>query len=489
MLFNSYQFIVFFTIVFLVYYLLPHKFQWIMLLVASYYFYMCWEPKFVLLILFSTLIHYFAALGINKIDEGNNIARREFKKRIILFFSIGTSALILFIFKYFDFFSISIAKLFESCRLPIKPIVLSLILPMGISFYTFQTLSYTLDVYYRRIIPEKHFGYFALYISFFPQLVAGPIERAERLIPQLKKKKKFDYVQVTYGLKLMAVGYLKKIVVADTLAKGVDKIYNNVENYTGLVLVMATVMFAIQIYCDFSGYSDIAIGCANTMGVRLMRNFDSPYLSVSIKEFWQRWHISLSTWFRDYVYIPLGGNRRGAKTYRNLMITFLLSGLWHGAAWTYILWGGIHGAYQIIENIIERYVGKYIKIRKTNIIVQGFRSLSTFGLVCFAWIFFRANTIKDAFYIIGNMFEGISEPKNYIKEGILLFENYHVIGVLMFEIVVLVIIDIFQKSCDLINMVSEKNFFVRWSIYIIFCTIIVFLASRGTSTAFIYFQF
>lgn len=490
MLFNSIQFILFLIIVSIVYYLLPYKFRWVMLLMASYYFYMCWEPKFVLLILFSTIVHYFAALGINRIDKENNVTKGDVKKKIILFFSIGTSILILFVFKYFDFFSLSAARILKCCGLAVHPMTLNLILPMGISFYTFQTLSYTLDVYYNRILPEKHFGYFALYISFFPQLVAGPIERADRLIPQLKKKQKFDYEQVTYGLKLMAIGYFKKIVVADTLAKGVDRIYNNVGNYTGLVLGMATIMFAIQIYCDFSGYSDIAIGCANIMGIRLMKNFDSPYLSVSIKEFWQRWHISLSTWFRDYVYIPLGGNRKGvAKTYRNLMVTFLLSGLWHGADWTYIIWGGIHGAYQIIENAAGRYVGKGVKSGKTNIIVRGFRRLFTFGLVCFAWIFFRANTIKDAFYIITNMFAGISEPKKYLKDGILSFENYSVIGILIFEIVLLILIDIFQKSYDLINVISQKTCFVRWAIYIIFCTIIVFFASRGTTKAFIYFQF
>lgn len=490
MLFNSWQFVMFFLIVFFLYYLIPHKHRWVMLLVASYYFYMCWKPELVVLILIATTVNYFAAIGIENMAENG----KRGKRCLLLIGSLVISLGILFFYKYFDFFSVSLGEVLHSFSIHFDPVVLNLVLPMGISFYTFQTLSYTIDVYKGRTGAEKHFGYFALYISFFPQLVAGPIERSDSLLPQLKQEHKFDYENAIYGLKQMSIGFFKKIVVADTLAKGVNTIYNNVEAHSGLLLVAATVMFAFQIYCDFSGYSDIAVGCAKTMGIDLMQNFKSPYLSRSIREFWSRWHISLSTWFRDYVYIPLGGNRVSVpRSYLNLMITFLLSGLWHGAAWTFVIWGGLHGLYQISEKAIAKLIHKKKK-RFSNVFYVGMKNFiaiaTTFFFVCFAWIFFRANTITDAVYIIRHMFEGISNPIAYLKTGIIGLDISKLgMAILSFELLVLVIIDLAQTKIDVIKKISTLALPVRWGIYLAFCIMVVALSTKGTAAEFIYFQF
>lgn len=337
MLFNSLQFLIFFPIVILLYYLLPHSKRWIFLLLASYYFYMSWNPAYIVLILISTLVDYFAAI---KMSEQDNINKRK----IYLFFSLFANLGLLFIFKYFNFFNDSVRLLFQSLGVNYGVPSLSLLLPVGISFYTFQTLSYTIDVYRGVTKPERHFGIFAVYVSFFPQLVAGPIERSERLLPQFRVPVIPNENNFSSGMKLMVWGFFKKVVVADNVAIIVNQVYNNVNEYQGLPLIIATFLFAIQIYCDFSGYSDIAIGSARVMGIHLMKNFNTPYFSKSITEFWKRWHISLSTWFRDYVYIPLGGNRVSKpRHYLNLFLTFLISGLWHGANWTFVIWGALHG--------------------------------------------------------------------------------------------------------------------------------------------------
>ena len=295
----------------------------------------------------------------------------------------------------------------------LNPITLKLLLPVGISFYTFQTLSYVIDVYRGDVPAERHFGYYAAFISFFPQLVAGPIERTSNLLPQIKAKHQFDYDQATYGLKLIAWGFFKKIVLADTLSKYVSTVYDTPQNFSGFALVLATLFFTLQIYCDFSGYSDIAIGTAKLLGINLMINFKSPYFSQSIKEFWSRWHISLSTWFRDYIYIPLGGSRVGkVKCIANLMITFLVSGLWHGANWTFVVWGGVHGAAQAIENIVVPQ-----NKQKSTGVMWCVRVLLVFLFVSFAWIFFVSDSISDAGYIITHLFEGVVSPLSYLKIG------------------------------------------------------------------------
>ena len=346
MLFNSFAFAVFLPIVFILYWVLPHKARWILILAASYYFYMSWNAKYIFLILFTTIISYVAAILLEKTENLRT------KKGIL----VGTAVIclgVLFFFKYFNFVSESVTAVFRLFAIQMNPVLLNLLLPVGISFYTFQTLSYVIDVYKGDVKVEHHFGYYATFISFFPQLVAGPIERTNNLLPQIKTEHKFNYDQATYGLKLMVWGYFKKIVIADTLSQFVSKVYDAPQGFSGFALILATVFFTLQIYCDFSGYSDIAIGTAKLLGINLMTNFKSPYFSQSIKEFWSRWHISLSTWFRDYVYIPLGGSRVGKIRHAvNLLITFLISGLWHGANWTFVIWGGIHGLGQMIESSV-----------------------------------------------------------------------------------------------------------------------------------------
>lgn len=433
MLFNSFSFAVFLPVVFILYWIIPHKFRWCFLLIASYYFYMSWNPKYAILILGTTVISYTAAIFIEKYD--NKKVKRLFLSSVI-FVGLG----ILFFFKYYNFFLDSFGSILEMFSLQWNYAALNLLLPVGISFYTFQTMSYVIDVYKGKASAEKHFGYYATFISFFPQLVAGPIERTNSLLPQIRKEQKFSYAKATDGLKLMMWGYYKKIVIADTLSRYVDQVYNNLYEYKGLSLVIIVFFFSIQIYCDFSGYSDIAIGTAKLLGIDLMKNFDVPYMSTSIKEFWKRWHISLSTWFRDYVYIPLGGNRCSQmKQYQNLMLTFLASGIWHGANWTYVVWGGIHGVAQILESIFERPIRR---IKATGI--GKILSWAIVFIFCnIAWIFFRAPSISDAVYVLTNLFYGIQNPVYYVMNG---FNALGISrGVLMYIsllILVLVLVDI-----------------------------------------------
>ena len=319
MLFNSLSFAIFLPIVFILYWSFPHRFRWLILLVASYYFYMSWNIKYVVLILATTFVSYVTALLLEKT---NNLK----VKRVLLALAATISLGILFFFKYFNFFQENVITLLNAFAIQLHPTTLKLLLPVGISFYTFQTLSYVIDVYKGTISAEHHFGKYAAFISFFPQLVAGPIERTSNLLPQIKAEHHFDYNKASYGMKLMVWGFFKKLVIADVFASYVDTVYNTPHAFKGFSLVLATFLFTIQIYCDFSGYSDIAIGSAKLLDIDLMQNFNSPYFSASIKEFWSRWHISLSTWFRDYVYIPLGGNRKGKlRTNLNLFFTFLVS--------------------------------------------------------------------------------------------------------------------------------------------------------------------
>lgn len=317
---------------------------------------MSWKPEFIILIILSTIIDYFAGL---KIYGSKSIKI----KRLFLCFSIISNLGLLFAFKYFNFFSDSFRALLQQFSIPMDPITLKVILPVGISFYTFQTMSYTIDVYREKIGAQKHLGIFAVYVSFFPQLVAGPIERATNLLPQFFEKHNFEYKRAADGLKLMLWGFFKKVVVADRLSSIVNIVYNDPTSFTGTPLILATIFFAFQIYCDFSGYSDIAIGAAQIMGFRLMDNFKRPYFSRSISEFWKRWHISLSTWFKDYLYIPLGGNRVAIpRWYANLFIVFLVSGLWHGANWTFVIWGALHGIYLILEMVLLPYKNKLFSL-------------------------------------------------------------------------------------------------------------------------------
>lgn len=479
MLFNSYAFAIFLPIVFMLYWVIPHKLRWILLLISSYFFYMCWNPKYVVLIFGTTAVSYLAALFIER-------AKGKKAKKIILIVSIIICMGVLFIFKYYNFVLESFSNFLSLFAIHFSPVTLKLLLPIGISFYTFQTMSYVIDVYRGKVEAEKHFGYYATFISFFPQLVAGPIERTSNLLPQIKSDKKFDYEKSSYGIRLMVWGFLKKLVIADNFAVYVDRVFNNISEYQGGALLIASLLFTIQIYCDFSGYSDIAIGTAKLLGVDLMTNFKSPYFSASIKEFWQRWHISLSSWFRDYVYIPLGGNRCSTmKHNRNLLITFLVSGMWHGADWTYIVWGGIHGIAQIFENFfLKKKDGK-----ETNKVVWWLRVLTVFLFCNFAWIFFRANSITDAFYMIGNLFAGIGQPVKYLYSGFVnIGLSLQVLIAFAVYLCILTVYDYCSLKGDVILQIGKKKMVVRYLIYFAMLTILMCCRASG-ETAFVYFQF
>ena len=399
MLFNSIEFVVFFPCVAALYFTLPHRLHWPLLLVASYLFYMAWEPGYVVLLWVSTLLDYAVALAL---DADRSVRMR----RALLAASITGNLGLLFFFKYYNFFADSIRPLLAGLGWDIQLPYANILLPVGISFYTFQTMSYVIDVYRRETKPERHLGRFALYVAFFPQLVAGPIERPNHLLPQFRECHAFDYDRVTSGLSLMLWGFIKKSVIADRLALAVEPVYANPEAHSGPVLALATLFFAYQIYCDFSGYTDIALGSAQVMGVRLMDNFQRPFAAISVAEFWRRWHISLSTWFRDYLYIPLGGNRvRAARWAVNILLVFLICGLWHGANWTFVVWGGLHGSYLVLGRLTtpwRRVLFAPIE-KRTPCLRHAMRVLTTFLLVTFAWIFFRADSLSDALAIVRSL--------------------------------------------------------------------------------------
>ena len=475
MLFNSFQFLVFFPVVCLVYYLIPwQKWRNLFLLVASYYFYMNWKPVYAVLILTSTIITYFCAKIIDKQEVDGDWCLQ--KRKLVLTASLLVNFGILFVFKYFNFVNESVFAVLESVGLRWNVPNLDILLPVGISFYTFQAVGYTVDVYRGNLKAEKDFWTYALFVSFFPQLVAGPIERAKNLLPQFHEKHFFSYNNAVSGLKLMLWGYFMKLCVADLLGNYVDAVYNNLPHHNGSSVLLATVFFAFQIYCDFGGYSLIAIGAAKVMGFRLMENFRRPYFSLSPKEFWKRWHISLSSWFMDYVYIPLGGNRVPYwRHLTNLMITFLVSGLWHGANWTFVLWGATHGLFLIIENVLTRLFGKH---ESKSLWVMLLKMALCFALVCFAWVFFRANTASDAFMAIGKIFT--EQGKLYIHSMTMAF------GIL--SALFLVAKDAKDEFFPSIKVINSKNKILSiLSISVLFIYILLFGVLDNSQ--FIYFQF
>lgn len=478
MLFNSVSFAIFLPVVFTLYWAVPKKGQWIILFLSSYLFYMCWKAEYVFLILLTTVVSYACALLIEKIPK--------YKKWFLtgaLLISLG----VLFFFKYFNFFSNSITAAVNSIfGLKGEPVLANVILPVGISFYTFQTLGYVIDVYRGTVAAERHFGKYATFISFFPQLVAGPIERTSNLLGQIKAEHDFDYDRATYGLGLMLWGFFKKMVVADNLAVFVDVIYDAPTQYSGASLILATVFFAIQIYCDFSGYSDIAIGVGKLFGIDLMRNFDAPYFATSIKGFWSRWHISLSTWFKDYVYIPLGGNRvSGFRHKRNLVITFLVSGLWHGANWTYVVWGGIHGAAQALEAAMPK-----TKPRPGKRSVSMLRGLAVFAFVAVAWVFFRARSISDAGYILTHGFAGILSPIAYLRKG---FSDmgmaFSRLVICVLSVAILFCYDALSQTRDVITWIRSRKPVVAWGAAVLLTLLILAWTPLTSGSEFIYFQF
>ena len=478
MLFNSIDFAIFLPIVFILYWSVSKndlKYQNLIIVAASYLFYGWWDWRFLSLILFSTLIDYFIGTRLhNEQDNG--------KRKILLWISILMNLGFLGFFKYFNFFLDNFVSAFSFFGLPIHANSLNIILPVGISFYTFQTLSYTIDIYRKKLKPTKSFISFLAFVSFFPQLIAGPIERATNLLPQFYKKRTFDYSKAADGVRQILWGLIKKVVIADNCAEFANQIFNNSTDLNGSTLVLGALFFTFQIYGDFSGYSDIAIGTSRLFGFNLMRNFAFPYFSRDIAEFWRRWHISLSTWFRDYLYIPLGGSRGGMlKKVRNTFIIFIVSGFWHGANWTFIIWGALNAIYFLPLLLTNRH-------RNNLEIVANGRSLPTvkeiwdmsvtFALTVFAWIFFRAENLNHAINMIAEIFSpSLFTPPTIVPAYLIM----SLVGFIWIEWAGR------NKQFAIENLAKIESKLARWSLYLVLVLLIVGL--HNNTNTFIYFQF
>ncbi len=476
MLFNSFEFLIFFIVTTCLYFILEHKYRWFLLLIASCIFYMYLIPVYILILFFTIVVDYFAGILLENSKKEN--------KKFYLVLSLVANIGILAFFKYYNFFIDNINQLTHTSALP----HLSILLPIGLSFHTFQAMSYTIEVYRGNQKAERHFGIYALYVMFYPQLVAGPIERPQNVLPQLHEKKYFDYENLFSGLRLILWGLFKKAVIADSLAIAVDAVYNAPSEFSGLSVIIATVFFAIQIYCDFSGYSDIALGTARIMGFKLMQNFRHPYFSMNISEFWTRWHISLSTWFRDYLYIPLGGNRvKIYRVYFNIMFVFVISGFWHGANWTFIAWGTIHGCMLIINLLLKN---KIQSLKIPSAISMGV----TFSIVCLAWIFFRANSIHDAQYLLSGIFKYSPQYFSLSKVDLLYGLPNTYLGLPLWKfLLTAALVPLFLVLDYIVYTKKYRQLyllppFVRWSVYyILIFSIIIF--GVFAKKQFIYFQF
>ena len=485
MLFNSIQYLVFLPFVILVYFLVPKKLKTIWLLACSYFFYMCWKPSYIILILASTVMTYLCGLSIDTFGRNH--------KKLILFLGLTFNLGMLVYFKYVNFFLDVGSKLFRLSSVP----KVDILLPVGISFFTFQGLGYVIDVYRGTIPAEKSFLQYALFVSFFPQLVAGPIERSGNLLHQLRVPHKFSFDNFRNGCLLILWGLFQKIVVADRIAIFVDRIYGEPDVFPGWYLIIATVLFAIQIYCDFGGYTTIAIGSAKILGIQLMDNFDAPYLSLSVASFWRRWHISLTSWFRDYLYFPLGGSRKGPlRKHLNRMIVFLVSGLWHGANYTFVLWGALNGLYQILGDLLKGSRDGLVRVLGLHRESFGHRLLSgvvTFILIDFSWIFFRAQSFSEAITIIksiftvsnhwvlfdGSLFQCGLDEGNFlvmiISIGILFFADY-----------------MRRKEINLRTVILRQDYWFRWILFSLSVVLLVIFGIWGNqydANSFIYFQF
>ena len=472
MLFNSIEFAIFLPIVFIIYWFFGNKnlsIQNYIILFFSYIFYGWWDWRFLILIFLSTLVDFYVG---NKIFQYKNISKRKFLLLISILFNLS----LLGIFKYFNFFIESFNIALNFLGHDNRHSTLNIILPVGISFYTFQTMSYTIDIYRRKIVPTNDFLSFAAFVSFFPQLVAGPIERASNLLPQILSKRKFNYIQSVQGLRLALWGLFKKVVIADSLSFYVNFVFANVNTSSGVDLFFGLVFFAFQIYCDFSGYSDIAIGISKLLGFELKSNFKFPYFSENISEFWRRWHISLSSWFRDYVYIPLGGSKEGRfKNFRNILIIFSVSGFWHGANWTFIMWGILHFIIYLLHNFLI-YISKNFKIKIENIIyekiIKIFKIILTFFLTSLAWVFFRSESVRDSFIYIKNILFNESY-KFTISNGLI-------------YIIIIILLDILWKDNER-EPYNIENKIIRYVFYIV--SILLIVNHFSSDQQFIYFQF
>lgn len=498
MLFNSLEFLLFFPAVCLGYYVIPHRFRYLFLLACSYFFYMCWNPQYALLMLTSTAITYASGLLLARANAIREERRRLRARKWCVAVSFVSNLAILFFFKYFQFAADTVIRVLHMLQIEAQPPAFDVILPVGISFYTFQALSYTVDVYRGEIYAEKNFLKYALFVSFFPQLVAGPIERSKNLLIQINERHRFDFARVRDGLLLMLYGFFQKVVLAEYLGMAVDGIYNTYAERTGFQLLVATVLFAFQIYCDFGSYSNIAIGAARVMGFRLMENFNTPYFAVSVSDFWRRWHISLSTWFRDYLYIPLGGNRRGrVRKWFNLMVVFVTSGLWHGASWHFVFWGFLNGAYQVVGEWLRplrRKINRVFGVDESAFSHRLLRALLTFALIDISWIFFRASGGRDGVQILLRIL-GLAGTRwftwgdNLAAMGL----TRNTAELLAVSLLILFVVDLCRyRGLRLTEWIVRQGLWFRWLVYFagIFGILIFGVYGPGyDASQFIYFQF
>ncbi|MEP7262887.1 MAG: MBOAT family O-acyltransferase [Bacteroidota bacterium] len=486
MLFNSFDFIIFFPVVTILFFLLPHKFRWSLLLTASCVFYMYFIPVYILILFFTIIIDYIAGIYLED-------AKDHRRKKFYLAWSLVANIGVLAVFKYYNFFldnfNMASLTMFEH-YLPFR--YLAIALPIGLSFHTFQAMSYTFEVYYGRQKAERHFGLYALYVMFYPQLVAGPIERPQNILHQFHEKQYFNYARVRDGLSMMLWGLFKKVVIADNLSNYVNLAYHNPDEKTAMTLLLASYFFAIQIYCDFSGYSDIAVGAAKVMGFNLMENFRTPYASSSIREFWGRWHISLSSWFRDYLYIPLGGNRVAKWRWMfNLFLVFMISGIWHGANWTYVIWGALHGLY-LVFGILKDEACKKWNITFTeerSKFIKGLNILITFHLALFAWIFFRANTVTDAFTIIEKITTQL-HIGDFFKSLVFFVGNPNYVGKIVFHLLLITFFVAIDPFLDQVvkQKIQMKSSVAKLVVYSVILASVILFGYFG-EVQFIYFQF
>ena len=508
MLFNSFEFLVFLPIVFVLYWFVFQKREWqnLLIVMASYVFYGWWDWRFLFLIVFTSLCSYFSGLLIERLDRGirpplappTQEGKWRRKQRMVCAANLILNFLILGVFKYYNFFADSLAQLFWGLfHYQLDWVTLNVILPVGISFYTFQALSYTIDVYRKDVPVTKNIVEFCAFISFFPQLVAGPIERAKNLLPQFQRDRHFDYVQAVDGCRQMLWGFFKKVVIADSCASDLNPLWDSYADYSGVSLWLLALLFTFQIYCDFSGYSDIAIGCSRLFGIKLLPNFNYPYLSRSIPEFWRRWHISLMTWFRDYVYIPLGGSRCAQwKVIRNTFIVFGVSGLWHGANWTFVCWGLYHGSLIVMYKLLHidtkhRVIRPPLapptqegKLRRIVVLLKDVcRVVVTFGLAVVGWVIFRTENISQAWDFVSHMF-------------LTAFDDFHLrlgsISIFM-TILLLMVVEYLQRDKVHVLQFSDNRLFrlvaVRWTIYLVLFAAVFYYSFNNVSQEFIYFQF
>ncbi len=504
MLFNSVDFLIFFPIILFIYFFIPKKGRYLWLLIVSYYFYVSWDPRYVLCLGFSTLITYLAGIFISRLrdlQEQKPASQGKRAEKLLFIVCLLLNLSMLALFKYTNFILENMTAILNQFQIAVSEPSLNLILPVGISFFTFQSSGYLIDVYRKDIKAEKNLLKYALFVSFFPSVLSGPIERAQNMLPQIeqcKKLKLWDYDRITVGAVYMLWGYFLKMVVADRTALLVNTVYGNYRMHGSIALITATVFFAIQIYCDFASYSYLALGAARILGFNLIQNFQAPYFSKSISEFWRRWHISLSSWLRDYLYIPLGGNKRGKmRKYFNTLIVFFTSGIWHGANWGYMIWGLLHGVYIVIGEItrpLKKKVVERFHFKTDTFSYRLLQTAMTFFLVCFSWIFFKTESLGAAFEVIRRIV--VKWDPWTLFDGTLYTWGLgeRDFRITLFTIIVLLAVDYIKKKKkeSFISILNRQNIWFRWGIYLFICCAIFVWGQYGAGhdpQAFLYFSF